>query len=260
MAKQRTRRPRRRLLRCTFLVHCSGKFPGDSQPLSSYVANLSAQVGTNITANSISAANDMCVLFPKYINIRRGCILAAVISAWVMVPWKILSSAGTFLAFMGGYAVFLAPMSGIMAADYWLVKKRKIDVPALYDPYGRYRYWYGINWQGLVAFIVPVAPLLPGLAYSIDGSNISAGARNLYTFDWLFGFVVSIFLYTSLSWIFPHKEALIPHTIYTLEVVEGKSNSPERDVEGDSQGLHETNPDSKKGFGNVDAVDIGKGM
>ena len=63
-----------------------------------------AQVGTNITANSISAANDLTVLFPRWINIKRGCMVAAVIAGWVLVPWKILSSAKTFLAFMGGYS------------------------------------------------------------------------------------------------------------------------------------------------------------
>lgn len=200
----------------------------------------------------------MCVLFPRYINIRRGCIVAAVISAWVLVPWKILNSADTFLSFMGGYSVFLAPMAGIMAADYWLVKKRHIDVPGLYDPYGRYRYWYGINWQGLVAFIVPVSPLLPGLANSINGANIGSGMVHLYSFDWLFGFVVSIVLYTSLSKIFPHKEALLTHSIYDLEVVEGKASSSDRDVEHESMTIHDKNPDSKKAFGNVDAVDLGK--
>jgi len=71
-----------------------------------------AQVGTNITGNSISAANDLCVMAPKYINIRRGCIISAVVSCWVMVPWKILSDAETFLSFMSGYSVFLAPMAG----------------------------------------------------------------------------------------------------------------------------------------------------
>lgn len=217
-----------------------------------------AQVGTNITANSISAANDMTVLFPQYINIRRGCIIAAVISAWVMVPWKILSSAETFLDFMGGYSVFLAPIAGIMAADYWLVKKRNIDVPALYDPYGRYRYWHGINWQGFVAFIVPVAPLLPGLANAISGTDIGTGLVHLYAFDWLFGFCLSIFLYTSLSYIFPHKEALVPTSIYSRDVIEGKANSPERDIEGESITVHEKNPDSRKDFGNVDAVDLSK--
>ncbi|KAK4990914.1 hypothetical protein LTR66_006668, partial [Elasticomyces elasticus] len=86
-----------------------------------------AQVGTNITANSISAANDLTVLFPRWVNIRRGCVIAAVIGGWVIVPWKILSSVTTFLAFMGGYAVFLAPIAGIIAADYWLVKGQRID-------------------------------------------------------------------------------------------------------------------------------------
>lgn len=60
-----------------------------------------AQVGTNITANSISAANDLTVLFPKYINIARGCVIAAIVGGWVIVPWKIISSAETFLSFMG---------------------------------------------------------------------------------------------------------------------------------------------------------------
>ncbi|KAG0645599.1 putative permease [Hyphodiscus hymeniophilus] len=191
-----------------------------------------AQVGTNITANSISAANDLTVLFPRYLNIKRGCVVAAVIGGWVIVPWKILSSAETFLAFMGGYAVFLAPIAGILAADYWLVKKQNIDVPALYNPDGRYRYWNGINWRALISLLLSTAPNLPGLGYSIglnaDGSDsvkITQGAKNLYTFDWLFGFTLSIFVYTALSWIFPAHQSLTPVTIYGDVVDEGMHSS-----------------------------------
>jgi NCS1 family nucleobase:cation symporter-1 len=39
-----------------------------------------AQIGTNITANSISAANDLTVLFPRYVNIERGCVITVIIS------------------------------------------------------------------------------------------------------------------------------------------------------------------------------------
>lgn len=202
-----------------------------------------AQVGTNITANSISAANDLTVLFPRYVNIERGCVIAAIIGGWVIVPWKILSSAETFLAFMGGYAVFLAPIAGILASDYWLVKKQNIDVPALYNPDGRYRYWNGINWRALIALLTATSPNLPGLGYSIgmqaDGTdtvNISQGAKNLYTFDWLFGFTCSIFVYTALSWIFPAKQSLTPVTIYGNEADEGMHSS---DVESAS-GLGKT--------------------
>lgn len=210
-----------------------------------------AQVGTNITANSISAANDLTVLFPRYVNIERGCVIAAIIGGWVIVPWKILSSAETFLAFMGGYAVFLAPIAGILASDYWLVKKQHINVPALYNPDGIYRYnKYGINWRAMVAFLIAVGPNLPGLAYSINptGTHITDGAKNLYTFDWLFGFVTSIVLYTSLSLIFPDEATTIEHTIYGNDLVEGSASS---DIESEGVKVH-----GEKDFGNVDAVDI----
>lgn len=181
-----------------------------------------AQVGTNITANSISAANDLTVLLPRWINIRRGCVVAAVISGWVLVPWKILDSAESFLAFMGGYAIFLGPMAGILAADYWLVRRGHVDIPALYNPEGRYRYIAGCNWRAAVAFLTPVAPLLPGLADSISGEpavRISVGAKNLYTFNWLFGFVTSIALYTALSLAFPARETILEKTVWNLDGV-----------------------------------------
>ncbi|KAL6242152.1 hypothetical protein RBB50_011064 [Rhinocladiella similis] len=177
-----------------------------------------AQVGTNITANSISAANDMTVMCPKYINIKRGCMLAAIIGGWVIVPWKILSSAQTFLAFMGGYAVFLAPMAGIIASDYWIVKRQHVDVPALYDPRGRYRYnSTGINWRAMLAFLLAVGPNLPGLAYSINNkSKITSGAKHLYTFDWLYGFVVSIFIYSVTSYIWKPSNQIVSKTVYGI--------------------------------------------
>ncbi|KAI1823289.1 NCS1 nucleoside transporter [Xylaria intraflava] len=179
-----------------------------------------AQVGTNITANCISAANDLTVLFPRWINIRRGCFIAGIISCWALVPWKILASANTFLDFLGGYAAILGPIAGIMATDYWLVKKQCIDMPALYNPDGRYRYTAGCNWRAVVAFIVPVAPLLPGIGLSISGPSvvhIDAGLANLYTFNWLFGFVTSIFIYAVLNYLAPAKETLIKETVWDLD-------------------------------------------
>jgi cytosine/uracil/thiamine/allantoin permease len=43
-------------------------------------------LGNNISANSISAANDLMSFAPRYINIRRGQLLAAVIGSWGFVP------------------------------------------------------------------------------------------------------------------------------------------------------------------------------
>lgn len=145
---------------------------------------------------------------------------------------------------MGGYAVFLAPIAGIMASDFWLVKGQNFDIPALYDPFGRYRYWGGVNWRAMAAFLFAVAPNLPGLALSINSATvISDGAANLYTFDWLYGFVTSILLYTALSKIFPAKETLVETAIYGLD-----------DSSQLSEKEHPSAPNHEKDFGNADAV------
>lgn len=56
--------------------------------------------------------------WPKYINIRRGQLIAAVIGSWAFVPWKILASAAKFIAFLGGYTIFLGPMTSIIITEY----------------------------------------------------------------------------------------------------------------------------------------------
>ncbi|KAF8141918.1 permease for cytosine/purines, uracil, thiamine, allantoin-domain-containing protein [Boletus edulis] len=90
-------------------------------------------------ANSLGAGNDMTVLLPKYINIRRGQIICAFIGGWALCPWEILANAQGFLNFVNGCTIFLGPFAGVMVTDFWLVHRGKVDVPAMYDPNGRYR-------------------------------------------------------------------------------------------------------------------------
>jgi nucleobase:cation symporter-1, NCS1 family len=98
----------------------------------------------------------------RYINIRRGVIIITITAGWVMVPWKIVYSAESLLNFMTGLSIFLCPIAAILATDYWLVKKRKIDVPSLYRRHARYRYNHGANWRAAVAFLISVVPNTPG--------------------------------------------------------------------------------------------------
>jgi NCS1 family nucleobase:cation symporter-1 len=48
-------------------------------------------LGTNISANSLSAGNDMTTLWPRYINIRRGKVICAFLGGWALCPWEILA-------------------------------------------------------------------------------------------------------------------------------------------------------------------------
>ncbi|KAE9964842.1 hypothetical protein Vi05172_g12357 [Venturia inaequalis] len=182
------------------------------------------QIGTNLTANVVSCSNDMTNLFPKYINIRRGVIITTVIGGWVMVPWKIVYSASSLLTFMSGLAIFLAPIAAMMAADYWIVKKRNFDVPGLYRRHGRYRYKAGTNWRAVVAFLVSVVPNVPGLAKAVAPNTVSinAGIQHIYDMNYLWGFFSAVIVYTSLSLIFPAPETLLEAPIYEdTEVYDG---------------------------------------
>ena len=53
------------------------------------------------------------LIWRRYINIRRGQVICAIIGGWALCPWEILASAPGFLSFMGGYTVFLGPFVGM---------------------------------------------------------------------------------------------------------------------------------------------------
>lgn len=198
---------------------------------------LLASVSVNVSANAISFANDITAIAPKYMNIRRGVVFAAFVGGWALCPWIILASASAFLNFMSAYAIFMAPMAGIICCDYWIVKRRRYDVPALYDPAGIYRYgkWKGCNWRALVSTAVTIVPLLPALAQKVAPKNvhIDKGLQNLFSFNWLYGFFLAFSLYWALNVVCPHKETLIPRVVSgygTSDAVDGV----EVDVEGQS--------------------------
>ena len=50
-----------------------------------------ATLGTNVSANSLCAGNDMTALWPRYINIRRGQVICAILGGWAVCPWEILA-------------------------------------------------------------------------------------------------------------------------------------------------------------------------
>lgn len=108
-----------------------------------------------------------------------------------------------------------------------------------------------------------MAPLLPGLALSIvsGGTNepspkalTSAGIRNLYTVNWLFGFTVSVFLYTALSWLFPDRQTLLTHTIWTLDGLEHPIDGQvvaDDGERGQAKGGSQEDSDKEKGLGSA---------
>jgi nucleobase:cation symporter-1, NCS1 family len=110
------------------------------------------QWGINIPGNALSGGFDFAATFPRYINIRRGAYITALLSM-VVNPWQLLATASVFLSVLSSYSVFLGPMVGLMVTSYLIVNKRKIRVDDLYIGNRESIYWYtyGVNWRAVVA-------------------------------------------------------------------------------------------------------------
>lgn len=53
-----------------------------------------------------------------------------------VVPWILVNNASRFLTFMSAYGCFICQTCSIMIADYVLIRRGRLDLPALYNPHG----------------------------------------------------------------------------------------------------------------------------
>ncbi len=109
-----------------------------------------AQWSTNNSANLIPSALTFINLAPRHINYRRSVAIAGVVGT-LCFPWLILDNLFVFLGYCGAG---LAAIGGIMVADYYILRRRRLNVPELYREDGQYRYAGGFNIAGLLSWAV----------------------------------------------------------------------------------------------------------
>lgn len=162
-----------------------------------------AQLGVNIAANSISAGTDLTALLPRFINIRRGGYICAIVGI-AICPWQFLTSASNFTTYLSAYSVFLSSIAGPMIADYYLVRKGYFQIRDLYNGESDGPYWgvCGIQWRGYVAYICGIIINVVGFAGAV-GTDVPMGATYVYRLNFFTGFIVSAGVYYLLAKIFP---------------------------------------------------------
>lgn len=155
-----------------------------------------ATLSTNIAANVVSPANDFSNLAPQRISFRAGGMITAVIGILIL-PWKLVADPGGYIfTWLIGYGALLGPIAGIMIADYYVLRKKVLDLPELYRASGIYRYSSGFSLAALAAFLLAVLPNLPG--FLVQTKVIAATHplfSALYQQAWFVGFGLAFVLY-----------------------------------------------------------------
>ncbi|WP_291329442.1 NCS1 family nucleobase:cation symporter-1 [Desulfovibrio sp. UCD-KL4C] len=149
-----------------------------------------ATLTTNIAANVVSPAYDFAHIAPKIIDFKRGALITGIIGI-AMMPWKLLSDFGSYIfGWLVGYSALLGPICAIMLADYFIVRKREIDLDQMFVEDGIYSYGNGYNSK---AFIAMGAGIIMGLIGLVVPS-----LSFLYNYAWFVGFFTSGVSYIAL--------------------------------------------------------------
>lgn len=157
----------------------------------------------NVLANLISPINDIMNLAPKTFTFQ-GCGYFCLLLAALVCPWWLFSDQNAFImTYLNGYGVITGAIAGVLLCDFWLVKRRVLDVEKLYQPQAGCRAdrVSGINWRAMCAVAVAVLPCVPGFIDTLPNMNLELGffLSAIYSASWFFTVFVAGFLYFLLS-------------------------------------------------------------
>ncbi|MEJ8809644.1 cytosine permease [Variovorax ureilyticus] len=161
-----------------------------------------ATLGINVVANFVSAAFDISNTFPKVISFKRGGVIAALIALvlYPFAPWE-----GNAAHFVNAIGATMGPLLGVILVDYYIVAKSNINVAALYQEHGEYRYEGGWNVNALVATGIGslFSTFLPNF------TNLLPAWWNIY--GWFIGVAVGGGVYLVMATLRPRHATVTAH-------------------------------------------------
>ena len=106
-----------------------------------------ATLSTNIAANVIAPANAFSNLLPKKISFSMGGTITGIIGI-IICPWLLLNEIQGLLI---DISAILGPVLAILVCDYFIIRKKEIQLAELYKENGIYSFGgTGINNSAII--------------------------------------------------------------------------------------------------------------
>jgi NCS1 family nucleobase:cation symporter-1 len=157
-----------------------------------------ATLATNLAANVVSPANDFAHLWPKRISFRTGGLITGIIGILIQ-PWNLIADpTGYIFKWLVAYSALLGAVGGVLIADYYVIRRTRLDLAGLYRKDGPYWYSAGFNWVGIIALLAGIAPCVPGFLATVDLLDVPAMWKEMYSYAWFISFGVSFVVYAVL--------------------------------------------------------------
>jgi len=149
-------------------------------------------IAVNLLANFVAPIYALVNLFPRRLNFRRAGVVSALVGLAIL-PWNLYDNPLVVNYFLGGLGALLGPLFGVIMADYWLLRRARVNVPDLYTdhPQGDYHYRRGYNLRAVWAFV-------PGAAISVVLALVPA-FHAVAGFSWFIGAALAAVLYALIA-------------------------------------------------------------
>jgi NCS1 family nucleobase:cation symporter-1 len=175
---------------------------GHDQPVIVAVAMFTVALATlsvNVAANVVSPANDFANAFPRFITFKIGGLITGLVGI-ILQPWRLIADpTGYIFVWLVGYSGGLGSIAGVLIADYWILRRTKLELADLYLPQGAYTFTAGWNITAVIATIC-------GCALAWIGAFVPS-LKGFYDNGWFVGFFSAGAIYLALSYVTRGKAA-----------------------------------------------------
>ena len=154
---------------------------------------LFATTSSNLIANYIPSQNTLLNFLPKSLSLKSSGILIIFISFFVSLFWlPVLSQIG-ILSMIDTIGSFFGPISGVIIADFYLIRNKKIINKDIFSSLSTSTYYYSNGWQ-----IKGVYSILIGFIFS-SATIWNVNLNFLQSFSWIIGALISWLTYYLLA-------------------------------------------------------------
>ena len=132
------------------------KFNNSFLTIFSLVFILVSMFSTNLIANYIPSQNALINFLPNSLSLKKASYVIIVLGLLVGGFWLSIFSQQSIIIFFDSLTAFFGPIFGVIVADYYFIKKQKINHKELFYPNENTEYIYlkGWNYKGIYSIII----------------------------------------------------------------------------------------------------------
>tara|TARA_Y100000591_G_C21835775_1_gene702390 strand:- start:710 stop:2164 length:1455 start_codon:yes stop_codon:yes gene_type:complete len=170
-----------------------GQINNNYLTLSALILILISSISSNFIANYIPSQNILINFLPNVLNIKSTGIIISLLALLISTFWLSIFSQQLSLGVFDTLTAFLGPIFGVVVADFYFIKNKKINHKELFYPEEETVYIYNKGWSLKALYAVFIGFIFS--AATVWNENL----LQLQSFGWLIGAIFSYIVYLLLK-------------------------------------------------------------